>query len=184
MFPSAHFTVLRGALVGAAQAVWVLGPDSPQERQQRGFTLIEEMYTELRKFYREVARTTLGGQERQKLESQIAWCEERRDEVLSLRRDRADLNQTAMIGWALDHRFADAERRESGRLLWRQMSADAHALGWSMFQRGYVVRHDHSSGLGVLESGGDLLAIAQPFAAAHELLKSGWSLFDRRCEGP
>lgn len=183
VFPSAHFTVLRGALVGAAQAVWILGPDDPDERQERGFTLISEMYDELRKSYIETARTTLSLQERQALQGQIVWCDARRAEVTSLRRGRRKLNQTEMIGWALDHRFSDSERRESGRLLWRQMSADAHALGWSMFQRSEVVVHDHRTGLGVLEAGGDLLRIAQPFAAAHELLKEGWSLFDRRCEG-
>jgi hypothetical protein len=27
LYPSSHFTVMRGALVGAAQAVWILGPE-------------------------------------------------------------------------------------------------------------------------------------------------------------
>ncbi|HKJ10953.1 MAG TPA: hypothetical protein VJ976_01045 [Ornithinimicrobium sp.] len=34
VYPTSHFTVLRGALVGAAQGVWLLAPDDAQERQQ------------------------------------------------------------------------------------------------------------------------------------------------------
>lgn len=182
VYPSAHFTVLRGALVGAAQAVWILAAEDAAERQERGLTVIDEMYRQLQIFYGELATTTLSADERTDLDSQVRWCANRRLQVAGLRRANTKLNQTDTIKWALHHRFPDGQRRDAGRLLWRQMSADAHVLGWSMFQRGNVVHADPRSGLGVLESGGDLSHVAEPFIAIHLLLKEGWSLFDRLCE--
>lgn len=182
VYPSAHFTVLRGALVGAAQAVWILGADEAAERQERGFTLIDEMYRQLQIYYGDLAATELTAEDRAELQSQITWCRKRRAQVAGVRKAKTQLNQTDIIKWALHHRFSDDHRRSAGKLLWRQMSADAHVLGWSMFQRGNVVTPGHPSGMGVLESGGDLSHVAEPFVAIHRLLKEGWSLFDRLCE--
>jgi hypothetical protein len=184
VYPSAHFTVLRGALVGAAQALWILGANEAAERQERGLALIDEMYRQLQLFYGELASTELVAAERAELESQITWCEKRRAHVAGVRKTKTKLNQTDTIKWALHHRFSDDQRRSAGKLLWRQMSADAHVLGWSMFQRGIVVTPRHHSGMGVLESGGELSHVAEPFVLIHRLLKEGWSLFDRLCESP
>lgn len=182
VYPSAHFTVLRGALVGAAQAVWILGPKKAEMRQQRGLTLIDEMYRQLQIFYGDLAATALNPDEQAELAGQVTWCESRRLQVATARKASTKLNQTDVIRWSLRHRFPDAQRRDAGNLLWRQMSADAHVLGWSVFQRGNVVNSDRRSGLGVLEAGGDLSHVAEPFVAIHLLLKEGWSLFDRLCE--
>lgn len=113
VYPSAHFTVLRGALVGAAQAVWILAPKDAAERQERGLTLIGEMYAELRKYYGELATAPLSADERTALERQVRWCEERRLQVANLRRTKAKMNQTEMIKWALHHRFPDDQRRSA-----------------------------------------------------------------------
>lgn len=67
-------------------------------------------------------------------------------------------------------------------MLWRQMSADARVLGWSMFQRGLLLTEERRSGSGVGKSQGSLRHVAEAFIDAHLLLKEGWSLFDRPCE--
>ena len=36
LYPTSHFTVLRGTLVGASQAVWILAPQDRDERRERG----------------------------------------------------------------------------------------------------------------------------------------------------
>lgn len=184
VYPSAHFTALRGALVGAAQGVWVLCPSDPHERQERGLTLISEMYGQLRKYYTELATGTISAENRRALDAQLIWCDERRQQVAAARRTAAHLNQTEMIAWALHHRFPDDKRRAAGRLLWRQMGADAHVLGWGMFQRGTVLKPDRKSGLGVGEAGGSLEHLADAFVAIHLLLREGWSRFDQLCEAP
>lgn len=50
LYPSAHFTVLRSGLVGAAQAVWVLGPAERNDRRERGLTVLAEMHTQMGKY--------------------------------------------------------------------------------------------------------------------------------------
>lgn len=182
-YPSAHFTVLRGALVGAAQTVWVLAPNEPSVRQQRGLTLMAEMYKQLRKFNSETATFSLTPDQHQQLGEQQRWLHEREAQVKAQRVNDEALNQTQFIRWALEYRFADEERRQDGRSLWRQMSADAHVLGWSMLQRGRVSPSGRNADLGMGEVGGNWKDIAQPFMAAQLLLKEGWSLFDRLCEG-
>jgi hypothetical protein len=182
VYPSAHFTTLRGALVGAAQAVWILGANQPELRQERGLTLIDEMYRQLQIYYGDLARTALSADEQAELADQVIWCADRRLQVATVRKTSTKLNQTDVINWSLRHRFSDAQRRDAGGRMWRQMSADAHVLGWSMFQRGSILNSDPRSGLGVLVTGGDLTHVAEPFVAIHLLLKDGWSLFDRLCE--
>lgn len=182
VYPSAHFTVLRGALIGACQAVWILASDDAAERQERGLMVIDAQLEQLRKYYDELATTPLSEDERLELAEQVKWCEGRRREVTGVRRTKSRVNQTEVITWALNHRFHDDDRRGAGRLLWRQMSADAHILVWAVAQRGTVLSSDRRSGIGVLQSGGDLSQIAEPFVAVHLLLAEGWSLFDRLCD--
>lgn len=184
VYPSAHFTVIRGALMGASQAVWMLAPDEAAERQERGLIVIGEMYQELQKFYNEVGADQLGDEEQRDLHRQIQWCRERIGQVAALRRSGAKLNQTEIIKWAVQHRFREPKRRTAVKLFWRQMSADAHVLGWGLFQRSSPPRPVRQSGIGLAEASGSLEHVAEPFVAAHLLLKEGWSLFDRRCEAP
>jgi hypothetical protein len=113
---------------------------------------------------------------------QVVWCENRRLQVATVRKTSTKLNQTDVINWSMRHRFSDVQLRDAGNLMWRQMSADAHVLGRSMFERGNIVHSDPRSGLGVLVTGGHLRHVAEPFVAIHLLLKEGWLLFDRLCE--
>ena len=185
LYPSAHFTLLRGALVGAAQGVWVLGPDERAKRQERGLTVLTEMHTQMRKHYRRLEQFTLSEEERCELREQQSWLIARMEQVGIIRTGAAALNLTdKVIPEALDLVFADPSRRQDGRALWALMSGDAHALGWSMATRGQMGPTDRRSGLAEGTVGGSFADIAQPFMASHGLLRAGWSLFDRRCEGP
>lgn len=49
LYPSSHFTVQRGALVGASQAVWILEPSDRNLRRERGLTVFTEMYAQMDK---------------------------------------------------------------------------------------------------------------------------------------
>lgn len=184
VYPSAHFTVMRTALVCAAQAVWILAPPDAHDRQERGLTLIGEIYDQLGKHDAEQLTLPLNAADQKDLRDHIGWCKMRQDQVKAARRTKAQFNQTATIAWALDHRFPDSRRRGAGRLLWRQMSSDAHGLGWGVYQRGSTLKGNRRTGLGVGMSGGGLEFIAEPFVAIHQVLKEGWSLFDRLCEAP
>lgn len=183
LFPSAPQTTLRAALIGAAQAVWVLSPDDRGTRRSRGLCVIAEEYGELAKFYREVDRLEPGTVPA----SQWAWIGERTRDLAALRGPKPQsLKQTDMIAAALDVAFPNhPDKRTTGRLLWRQMSADAHVLGWAVSQRTRpVAPAAKGADLSVLAAPGSLEHLADPFLCAYELARTGWSLFDRRCEGP
>lgn len=184
-YPSAHFTVLRSAFVGAAQGVWVLSPEDRKTRRARGLTVVAEIYHQLGIYYGEVGRSTLGQEQGRDLREQQEWLTDRKEALAAVRPNASQLDLTnAVIPQALDHRFQDSERRQHGRQLWRQMSADSHVLGWSMFQRSSFAKPDKLTGLA---DGGAVASwrnISQPFVASHKLLQEGWSLFDRRCEAP
>ena len=181
LFPSATFTALRGALVGAAQAVWVLSPDNQMDRRSRGLTVVAEEYAQLAKCYREADRLRPGTVPT----DQWAWIEQRMDQLAQVRGPRPpELNQTTMIAAALDEAFPnDLDRQHSGRLLWRQMSSDAHVLTWGMAQRSRVgLPAARGEELSVLTTPGTLDHTADAFLCTFELARWGWSLFDSRCE--
>lgn len=183
LYPSAHFTALRGALVGGAQAVWILSPEERGERQERGLIAIAEMYDQLGKYYRSLANTSADA-ENTRLADQVTWLDGRRDQVASLRRSKAALNLTALIASAADTTFEARGHRESIQRLWREMSADAHVLGWSVFQRSEFVQPDRRTGIGEGKAPGSPTHVAEAFLGTYRILKEGWSLFDRRSEEP
>ncbi|MBH0007907.1 hypothetical protein [Salinibacterium sp. SWN1162] len=184
LYPSSHFTVLRGALVGASQAVWILGPQNRDVRRERGLTVLSEMYAQMDKYYAFLDSTGLEPDDRADLDDQRLWLGERRDDVVSIRHTGATLKLTEVIGAAADYAFADLPSRDAARRLWREMSADAHVLGWSLFQRTTFGAPDRRSGVGEGKAPGSPEHIAEPFIASYKLLRCGWSLFDRRCEAP
>lgn len=184
LYPSSHFTVLRGALVGASQAVWILAPPDRDTRRERGLTVLAEMYAQMDKYYGLLDSAQLEADDRIRLDDQRLWLSERRDDVASIRSTKATFNLTEVIGAAADHVFADATHREAVRRMWREMSADAHVLGWSLFQRSTFGAADRRTGVGEGKALGSPEHVAEPFLASYRLLRFGWSLFDRRCEAP
>ncbi|MDN3477968.1 hypothetical protein [Curtobacterium sp. APC 4022] len=184
LYPSSHFTVLRGALVGASQAVWILAPEDRAARRERGLTVLSEMYAQMDKYYKFLSGTRLEPDDRVRLGDQQLWLSERQDDVASVRSSKAVLNLTDVIGVAADHAFAETAKREATRRVWREMSADAHVLGWSLFQRTDFGPADRRTGVGEGTAPGSPERVAEPFLASYGLLRQGWSLFDRRCEEP
>lgn len=184
LYPSSHFTVLRGALVGASQAVWILTPEDRPARRERGLMVLSEMYVQMDRYYRFLGGTQLEVDDRVRLADQQSWLSERQGDVASVRLTKAALNLTDVIGLAADHVFLEASKREATRRVWREMSADAHVLGWSLFQRTNFGPADRRTGVGEGTAPGSPERVAEPFLASYGLLRQGWSLFDRRCEEP
>lgn len=186
LYPSAHFAALRSALVGACQAVWILGPGDETTRRDRGLCIIDESYSRSAQFHK-ATRTiapNLTASDVADLDGQLAWIADRRQKVAEARTTKYSLNLTMdVIPSAAKVVYSDPERRAEVRLLWMQMSGDAHVLGWSLFMRSDAGPTDPLTGLTKFADGGSFKAIAQPFTASHEILRQGWSLYDRRCEG-
>ncbi|MDP9181463.1 MAG: hypothetical protein M3P04_01640, partial [Actinomycetota bacterium] len=176
LFPTAMFPPLRAALVGAAQAVWILSPDVAAHRRERALTVIAEEYAQLGKYYREGEKLQAG----EVPADQWDWLNGRMGVLAALRGPKpARLVQTAMIAAALDAAFPGSpEKQHSGRLLWRQTSADAHVLVWGLAQRSSVQeRPQRGNELAVLAAPGSLEHVAEAFLCAFELVRRGWTLF-------
>ncbi len=177
LYPSSHFTVLRGALVGASQALWILAPENRCQRQERGHIVLTEMYAQMSKQYRFLESTELSTSDRAALQDQQRWLNQRHTEVASLRITASTLNLTDVIGAAADHVLKDAKQRIAVRRIWRETSADAHVLGWSLFQRANFGRPDRRTGVGDGAASGSPEHVAV-FLASYRLLREGRSLFD------
>lgn len=186
IYPTSHFTVLRGGLVGAAQAFWLLAPD-PTERQQRALRVIDEMYRHFINHSQEMEGDHLQPLDRANLSSQLKHLEERRGEART-RWAATDtltvvqsLNLTQVISWAA-RVFTAPEQQRSVNLLWKQMSGDAHALGWPLLTRPTTMLKRDTDGLGNYTAGGDLPSVAEAFIPIHRLTKQGWDRYDDLAE--
>lgn len=182
IYPSAHYTVLRGGLIGACQAVWIMGPDDRHERQQRALRVIFDFYKQSTKYAgRRLTTSTPPDQD------DVDFLKERREQCRQLW-DRTEtltskqtLNLTNAITWASKFTLGPGDTADLVDLLWMELSSDAHSLGWSILTRATLDSHE-TSGMATFKAGGDLEPLAEAYMIIYRLLKRGWSLFDQRCE--
>ena len=190
IYNASQYSAVRAAIVGAAQAVWIVAPDDPAKRRERGHTVITENYVQLRKYHeltlRWARQLQLSSEDQEQLREEIAWVQSREDAVRAVRSSRAELKGVTFIESAAPVIFPGDEYRQAGlRRSWNVLSSDAHVLMWSLAQRTTFVsppnkRSVLSTGTANGHTVGDL---AGWFSLALHSLRCGWSLFDRRCEG-
>jgi len=189
IYPTSHYTVLRGALVGGAVAVWVLSPDASHDRQQRGLRVAHEWVHRALQYNDDyVSMSDPAAPEIQQLKDAGNHVRQRRDEIRALWAAGTDLSakQALVVTDVVDAAAAsvfDLQTAAETKLLWRLMSGDAHALGWPILARASDMQ-PVGGGLGEFRAGGDLVGLAHAFDKCHRLVRAGWSLFDRRCESP
>ena len=140
------------------------------------------MYEQMGKYYAFLDSTPLDDENQAALNEQQVWLSQRRADVASKRITKASLKLTEVIGTAADHAFVDSKSREAIRRMWREMSADAHVLGWSLFQRTTFSQPDRRTGIGEGTAPGSPEHVAEAFLGSYQMLRRGWSIYDRRCE--
>lgn len=189
-YATALHTVVRGALLGAATAVWVVGPDDAQERQQRALRLAAEWYRRIGQ-HGEISRRHCPPQDLTALDDQIQYSRAQHDRVRILWKSTPTITaqeapkDTKVIDWVAEFLFpADASKATSIRRQWAELSGDAHALGWQLVSRRTSPMTRERGGFRVTATEGTIEQIAEPYLAAFHVLKRGWGLFDRRCTGP
>jgi len=187
VFPIAHPTALRGALLGASRGVWLLHPSEPSVRRVRAARVAMEMHQRLLEWIRE-PENGLDPENRGEAEEVVRT----RLEEFSSRQDvRAiSYSDTGVVRSAGEVVFGDAHQSGAVIALWRQLSGDAHGLLWTTMTRASTVRSRaprdvrYPSPMTEMSSGGDLRELVDSFSAAYRILKVGWSLFDQRCTAP
>lgn len=185
LYPTAHFTTLRGALMAASQAVYILGPDDPSVRRERGLAVIVESYHRLRQFHVECLNMPdLGEDDRQKIHDHLIWLDTRKAGAKAAGAQAKGVNMSDdVIPYAGALVYGPRpDLQHSVMRLWRQMSGDAHALAWAKMLRAQFRQPKKGHVLTEGTVGGSLEEVVEPFEASYRILKRGWSLFDQRCE--
>ena len=174
LFPTAQFSVLRGALVAASQAAWLLAPSDSEERVRRGLQVAAEYYRHMRKWAVEadesaliMSRTTAS------IEEQIASMDESIEAIKRISPSLPQLSLTeSVIPEAAVAAFDDSHRSQALHW-WRTFGGDAHVLGWQWNTRDFT---DTKSD-GVMANrqvGGSLNDVGTPYLYTVALLK--WAL--------
>jgi hypothetical protein len=191
LYGTAQHTAVRGALVGAAQAVWITAPDDAGLRQRRGLTVIAESYKQLRNYHGRTLEVAdllgLTSEQQQVARDQIASITEREQALAAVRSTSGKLNITEVVRDVAPVVFPqDTERQGGLRLAWNALSCDAHSLMWNLITRAdfrSAGPPDRATGLSVGIVRGQFGDLAGWYGLTMTTLRRGWSLYDRRCEG-
>lgn len=188
-YATALHTVLRSALLGAATAVWIVGPSDPHERQQRALRQAREWYRRVA-LYGETCRPHCPPQELPHLSRQIEDARAQAAVVRGLWQASPTLtadekpDDTKIVGWVADFLFpSDLAKATTIRRDWAEHSGDAHALGWQLLSRRTSPLQRERSGFHMTVAEADVDKVADPYLAAFAVLKRGWGFFDQRCTG-
>lgn len=183
LFPLAHPTLCRTALIGASQVVWVLAPDDRADRLRRSRTVLAFIYKNHLQYLRglqSVADTPHSGTDT------VAALVDQLLSELALKRNadnqNESLNTTNMIRSAAETAFTKPELVEQVVLAWQSGSGAAHGLPWGLFGTPGTVQSGPADADGIAEfqAGGSLSRIANSYMAAFYLAEKGWKLIEQR----
>lgn len=185
LLPFAQLTLIRGALVGAAQAVWVLAPDDRALRLSRGRCVVAHMYAEQAKYLR-VLRD-LAPEPHAGTDAVAALVDQRHAELGALRRqsdEGASLNTTAMVHEAASAAFDDRALADEVLSIWRLTSGAAHGFAWALLGQAGTTQAGPADphGIASFEAAGDVDRIANQYLAAFHLARRGMTFLARRSE--
>ncbi|GAB2600174.1 hypothetical protein [Pseudactinotalea suaedae] len=188
LFPIAHYSVLRGALLGSARAVWLLAPHDQVERQQRTLRAVYDSHRRFRQYVEgsgmDPERVDLGATMFAQL---AADAKKRWHPTATLRMDRPP-TETEVVAAGAQVTFRDVDQVESVKRLWMQASGDAHGLPWpamtrpstKVTQQGWLP--GYSRRMITVTSGVDLHEFENSFSLVFRMTRRAWSLFDQRAE--
>lgn len=183
LFPMAHLSLCRTALIGASQAVWVLAPVERRERVRR--TRVVNAY--LYKKHLQYLRGLQGLAEGPHIGTDIVATHvaQRLAELAQKRAaegQNEDLNYTDMIRDAAAATFKRPDLVREVVLSWQSGSGTAHGLPWPLFGTPGTVQTKlaDDTGLGHFQAGGSLSRIANSYMAAFYLAKESWKLLSDR----
>lgn len=185
LFSFAQLTLCRSALVGAAQAVWVLAPDDRTLRLKRARLVAAYVYTHRLKYFYELRK--LESEVNDGIEFHVSKDEVRLAQLQAKRtadgQSKKDILRTGeMIEQAVTEAFGRDTLTTNANLSWQSGSGAAHGQVWPHF-------NTPSMRLSGLEGNGTLAAFAvrttprtfaNHYSAAFETAERGWELLDKR----
>lgn len=189
IMPLAAYTVLRGGLIGASQAVLLLCTPQRDKRVNYGLQIAHEEYRQVYNFRKAtVEHPTVSEEDRQAVlsEDYLGWSESGKKRVKALLNERNEtqmkLNDTDLITEAarvMQRDTAEADFLSLGMgMEWRLGSGAAHGrLLMNMHrQRGY--RQDQEGQIAYF--GGAKKEVMQQIALVRIVLSKAWRMWDLR----
>lgn len=183
LFPFAHQSLCRSALLGAAQSVWVLSPDTSSERIKRSRTVVaflQDQHLAYLKGLQTWASEPHAGT------AAVADHVASRVEGLGRKRtadsQKSSLKATNMIKEAAEETWGVGALAEEVVLSWRAGSGAAHALLWPLLGQPSTVQVSQADvhGRAEFRSGGSFDLLAQSYMAAYQMLDRAWTLMRQR----
>lgn len=191
IMPFAFRSILRTALVGSTQAVWLLAPDDRAERATRLRVLVAEMYRRHEPYLDGLLTLNqlMGEPPHADTAMVRAHVRDRAEQVRMLRalaEERGRWNDTDAIEKAAQAAFANKPNVDvlvhEALLEWKAGSGVSHGLVWPLLgsagTRGVGAVDAH--GRRVIEARGSLLRVENAYRLAYGMTDAGWTLLRRR----
>lgn len=183
LFPFAHSTLVRGAIIGAAQTVWVLSPEYRESRLERARLLADHMYAQHLKYLNLLSR--VAPEPRAETEAVAEHVRQRHRELHDERvktGQAASLNTTEMVRAAAREAFKDHALVDEAESIWRLTSGAAHGFTWALLGQPDTHRVGEGDGHEITEfaAAGGIGRIANGYLCAFHLSRYGWKLLRRR----
>lgn len=193
MFPMAQSTLIRAAILGASQAVWILAPATSAERVENGRNLAFENYRQQLVFGEQAMRDLPAETIQPEAAEGRAHLRQRLDELGAV--IRADGKQpvkpnvTRIIELAARATFSTQANPEhyvtEAVLAWRATSGTAHALPWSLLgQPDTTISDVGADGMAEHIAAGGIQRIASHYMCAYWMTVKGWGLLSSRTSRP
>ncbi|MBD3927452.1 hypothetical protein IEZ26_22710 [Nocardioides cavernae] len=173
-------SLIRGALLGSAQAVWILAPDDRATRLKRSRVVALEVCENHRKFLADLLRINPNDKNTKTVHDhnvdRLEKLEEKREEL----GETLTYSSTSIIEQAAAHAIGKGFETEA-RAEWRRFSGNAHGLPWALLGgAGTTQSAAASGGLAPFTAGGSFDDVINGYALVIRLVRHGWELFDRR----
>lgn len=183
LFPLAQLSLIRAALIGASQTVWLLEPDDRPRRLERGRCLAAHNYSEFNKCLT-VLLTLTDPPHQGTLEAKTK-VERRMADVSQIRDaegEKSALNATAMIEGAATATFPESRHAGESVAVWRQTSGCAHGYQWPLLVAAGARSATRPDAIGMAKVvvGGTVEGLENPYMCAYHLARKGWELLDAR----
>jgi hypothetical protein len=191
ILPFSYRSVLRTALVGATQTVWLLAPDRVEDRATRTRTLVAEMYRRHGQYLGALLELDDLQHQPRHANTQIVYDHvvKRAGQMGTIRTladEKAAWNDTQAIEEAAQFAFADQPNHEQlvkeSLTEWMAGSGTSHGLVWPMFGTAGTTAQTtpDADGRVVIEATGSLMRVENAYMLAYQMTKVGWRLLRRR----
>jgi hypothetical protein len=183
LFTYSPLTLCRSALVGAAQAVWVLAPETSTERTSRARLIAAYVYEERLKYLRGLQE--LGTEPHESTDLQVTLDSQRLAQLAALRAadgQARTYNATDMIKTAAADAFGRDDLTQNAVLAWRSGSGAAHGQHWQLYGTAAMQRAGDADGTGLasFKIGGSFTTFSNLFCAAFQIAARGWDFLELR----